>query len=137
MREEEGGTYSPSAGAFYNPNSGEWNIIYTFSTNADQQAKLIARADEELMNLLKNGADEANFSKAKEAMIKQYEINSRKNAYWNEALMQQLRFPQVEMINNYGETLNNLTLDQFNAFMKNLYNGNNRIQVIMEGVAVE
>ena len=89
------------------------------------------------MNLLNNGADETNFSKAKEAMIKQYEINSRKNAYWNEALMQQLRFPQVEIINNYSDTLNSITLDQFNAFMKKLYNGNNRIQVIMEGVAAQ
>ncbi|MCH5241356.1 MAG: insulinase family protein [Muribaculaceae bacterium] len=137
LREEEGGTYSPAAGAVYNPNSGEWNILYMFSTNADQQAKLIERADSELMNLLQNGADEANFNKAKEAMIKQYEINSRKNAYWNEALTSQMRFPQADFINDYANTLNSITLDQFNQFMKNLYNGNNRIQVIMEGVQAQ
>lgn len=137
LREEEGGTYSPSTNSFYNPNTGEWNVIYTFTTNADQQAKLITRADEELMNLLQNGADETNFNKAKEAMIKQFEINSRKNAFWNELLMQQLRFPQADFVNTYEETLKSITLPQFNAFLKNLYNGNNRIQVIMEGVAVE
>ena len=134
LREEEGGTYSPSTGAAYNPNKGEWNINYVFFTNADQQAKLISRADEELLKLLSNGADEANFNKAKEAMIKQYEINSRKNNYWQSVLNQQMRFPEVDIINTYGNVLQGITLEQFNAFMKNLYNGNNRIQVIMQGV---
>ena len=108
-----------------------------FFTNADQQANLIKRADDELMKLLKNGADENNFTKAKEAMIKQYEINSRKNNYWNTTLVKQLRFPEVDIINTYDDTLRNLTLEKFNAFMQNLYNGENRIQVIMEGVAAE
>ena len=134
LREEEGGTYSPSAGATFNPNSGEWNILYLFFTNADQQEKLISRADDELMKLLNNGTDEANFNKAKEAMIKQYEINSRKNAYWQSTLSSQLRFPNADFINTYNDVLQGISIDQFNQFMKNLYNGNNRIQVIMEGV---
>lgn len=137
LREEEGGTYSPSAGAFYNPNNGEWNIIYTFTTNADQQAKLIERADSELLKLLNQGADEANFNKAKEAMIKQFEINSRKNAFWTELLQTQKRFPDADFVNTYEETLRGITLQQFNSFLKNLYNGNNRIQVIMEGVQAQ
>lgn len=134
LREEEGGTYSPSVGASYNPNNGDWNVVYMFFTNADQQAKLIARADDELMKLLKNGSDEINFNKAKEAMIKQYEINSRQNSYWDDVLMTQLRFPQADIVNTYGEVLQGITLPQFNEFLSKLYNGNNRIQVIMEGV---
>lgn len=137
LREEEGGTYSPSAGANYNPNNGVWNIIYMFSTNADQQEKLINRANDELMKLLKNGADEANFNKAKEAMIKQYEINSRKNKYWTSILSTQLRFPEVDFVNGYGDALQGVTLSKLNDFMNSLYNGENRIQVIMEGVPTE
>ncbi|MCH5230803.1 MAG: insulinase family protein [Muribaculaceae bacterium] len=137
LREEEGGTYSPSAGAGYNPNNENWNIIYMFYTNADQQAKLISRADEELMKLLKNGADETNFNKAKEAMIKQFEINSRQNSYWTSALSQQLRFPTVDVVNGYDDALQGVTINQFNDFLKQLYNGNNRIQVIMQGVKAE
>ena len=133
LREEEGGTYSPSAAAMYNPDNGQWQILYLFFTNAEQQNKLISRADDELMKLLKNGADEANFNKAKEAMIKQFEINSKKNQYWTSALAQQLRFPEVDIINGYAPAMQNLTLDQFNQFMQNLYNGNNRVQIIMEG----
>ena len=134
LREEEGGTYSPQAGSRYDINNNAWNIIYIFVTNADQQAKLIARADDELMNLLGNGADEANFNKAKEAKIKQYEIRSRKNGYWQDALMTQSRFPDINMVDGYGDALQNVTLSDFNNFLKNLYNGKNRLQVIMEGV---
>ena len=137
LREEEGGTYSPSAFASYMPETSEALVQYLFFTNADQQNKLITRADDELMKLLKNGADEVNFNKAKEAMIKQYEINSRKNNYWKNILPLQLKYPEVEIVNGYGEKLQNITLDNFNEFMKNLYNGENRIQVIMEGVSAQ
>ena len=134
LREEEGGTYSPSAGSTYDQNQNEWNIIYLFFTNADQQAKLISRADDELMKLLQNGTNEINFNKAKEAMVKQYEINSRSNRYWTNTLAGQLLFPDVDVVNGYGEALQGVTLEKFNNFMKNLYNGENRIQVIMEGI---
>ena len=135
LREEEGGTYSPYATANYNPVTEEWNVLYLFYTNAEQQEKLIGRADEEFMKLLKNGADEVNFNKAKEAMIKQYEINSRKNSYWQNVLGTQLRFPQADIVNGYESALKGITLKEFNTFLKNLYNGKNRIQVIMEGEA--
>ncbi|MCH5227847.1 MAG: insulinase family protein [Muribaculaceae bacterium] len=137
LREEEGGTYSPSASANYNPNTGDWTINYIFFTNADQQGKLIKRADDELLKLLNEGSDEANFNKVKEAMIKQYEINSRKNNYWNNMLLLQSRFPEVDMINEYLPVVQNIDLQKLNGFMKNLYNGDNRIQVIMEGVPTE
>ena len=134
LREEEGGTYSPQAGSQFTINNNTWDLSYIFFTNADMQDKLIKRADEELMKLLQNGADETNFNKAKQAKIKQYEIQSRKNGYWDGALMNQSRFPNDQIIEGYSETLNDITLSDFNTFIKNLYDGKNRIQVIMEGV---
>lgn len=137
LREEEGGTYSPVAYAMYNPSSSEWNIIYEVLTNADQQALMMERANSELEKLLKEGTDETNFTKVKEAAIQQYNINSKQNKYWDTQLTLQNRFPAVPIISEYENTLNNITLEQLNNFMKNLYNGNNRIQVVMEGVAAE
>ena len=135
LREEEGGTYSPSASAGMNPNTGEWNIVYYFITNADQQEKLIGRAHDELIKLLQNGTNEANFNKVKEAAIKQLEIAERNNRYWDSMIMSYLR--GFDYITGSREALENLTLAEFNEFMKNLYNGKNRIQVVMEGVAAE
>ena len=67
LREEEGGTYSPHAFAYMSPVTGEWNLVYTFSTNQAQQERMISRANEELLKLLENGTNAENFNKVKEA----------------------------------------------------------------------
>ena len=38
---------------------------------------------------------------------------------------------------NHEAAIKNLTLDEFNKFIKTLYNNNNRIQIIMNGVEVK
>lgn len=131
LREEEGGTYSPYAGAGMNPITREWQILYFFMTNSEQMQKLITRANDELLNLLNNGASADDFNKVKEAAIKQYEINSRTNGFWLSQITYNLR--GHDLYTGYIETLRSITLNDLNAFMKSLYNGKNRIQVIMEG----
>lgn len=134
LREEEGGTYGASVGSGLNPNTGEWSLIYFFQTNKDQQDQLINRAHEEYMNLLGNGADQKNFNKVKEAMLKQLEINLEKNSYWSEGIVSYLR--GFDTVTGEKEAIENITLDKLNKFMKDIYDGKNRIQVIMEGVEV-
>ena len=133
LREEEGGTYGASVGGMMNPNTGEWNLIYMFQTNKDQQEQLINRAQDEYLKLMSNGADEVNFKKVKEAMLKQLEINIEKNAYWSDGIFSYLR--GFDTVSGEREAIEKITLQDLNKFMKNLYNGKNRIQVIMEGVA--
>lgn len=135
LREEEGGTYSPGAGAGMSPITGEWQILYTFSTNAEMQDKIIPRAHEELLKLLKDGTDNVRFIKVKEAAIKQYENNIRTNRYWDSNLGLYLR--GIDNITNAKSALENLTSEDINKFMKTLYNDKNRIQVIMEGIPTE
>ena len=132
LREEEGGTYSPYAGAYLSPITGEWNIIYQFSTNKEMQAKMIERANAELEKLLQNGTNAENFNKVKESMTKQYENSIRTNGYWLSQLGLYLR--GVDNITNGKAAIDNLAVGDINSFMKNLYNGKNRVQVIMEGV---
>ena len=132
LREEEGGTYTPSAYAYMSPITGEWNIVYNFSTNKNQQEKLITRANEELLKLLQEGTTAENFGKIKESEMKQYENQIRTNEYWLTQLGLYLR--GVDNITNGKASIENLTVDELNSFMKTLYNGNNRVQVIMEGV---
>lgn len=135
LREEEGGTYGASVGAQLNPNDGKWMILYYFQTNADQQAALIKRADDELRNLLANGAKEEHFNKVKEAMLKQLDINERTNGYWTNGILSALR--GFDTVTGHREAIEKVTLSDLNEFMKNLYDGKNRIQVIMEGVQAE
>lgn len=132
LREEEGGTYSPYAGATLSPITGEWTLTYTFSTNKEQQDRMITRANEELEKLLTNGTNTTAFNKVKEAEMKQYENSIRTNEYWDSMLRWYLL--GVDNITNGKAAIENLTVEDINSFMKTLYNGKNRVQVIMEGV---
>lgn len=135
LREEMGGTYSPYAGSVFNPYTGVWSIDYQFSTNNDMLEKMQERAYMELEKLLKDGASEKDFNKVKEAFKKQYELKLRNNSYWENSLVAYLK--GIDVISGYKEAIDNLTLPKFNDFMKNLYNGKNRIQVVMIGEKTE
>ncbi|MDE6142669.1 MAG: insulinase family protein, partial [Muribaculaceae bacterium] len=81
------------------------------------------------------GAPQEDFNKVKEAMLKQYEIQVRKNSYWDSNLMTYLR--GHDMITDHRSAIESVSLDDLNKFMKGIYNGKNRVQVIMEGTPAE
>ncbi|MDE7419283.1 MAG: insulinase family protein, partial [Muribaculaceae bacterium] len=131
LREDEGGTYGASVSALYNFSNNIWQLIYAYQTAEDKLERMEARADKELEDLLKNGAKADHFNKVKEAAIKQYEINSKTNSYWEGAIMSAERGANTYA--GYIEALQSLTLDEFNNFLKNVYDGKNLIEVIMIG----
>ena len=131
LREDEGGTYGAQVNAYYNFSNNIWQLLYAYQTAEDKLERLEARADKELEDLLKNGAKADHFNKVKEAAIKQYEINSKTNSYWEDAIMSAERGSNTHA--GYIEALQSLTLDEFNTFLKNVYDGKNLIEVIMIG----
>ncbi len=131
LREDEGGTYGASVGATYNFSNNIWQLLYIYKTAEDKLDRLEARAHKELEDLLKNGAKSDHFNKVKEAAIKQYEINSKTNNYWAGSIMSAER--GFNTYAGYIEALQSLTLDDFNKFLNNLYDGKNFIEVIMVG----
>lgn len=135
LREEEGGTYSPTTQAMINPMTDEWSILYLFETSKEAKDNLCKRAHEELLKLIQNGANEVDFNKVRDAAINQYGINSQKNSYWMNGLREYIR--GWDTISEHEKVLKEITLKDFNKFMRNLYNGDNRIQVIMNGVEIQ
>ena len=131
LREDEGGTYGASVGATYNFSNNIWQLIYFYKTAEEKLDRLEARADKELESMLKDGAKADHFNKVKEAAIKQYEINSKTNSYWTGCIMNAER--GANTYDGYIETLQALTLDEFNKFLKSVYDGKNNIEVIMIG----
>lgn len=129
LREELGGTYGASTYGALNWNNGQWFILYSFKTNAEKQQALRDRAYKELMDLLSNGADPEKFQKVKEATIAQLDIKLRDNSWWDNALMSYERglFNPTEN----KAAVEGITLEKLNAFMKSLYDGKNRIEVMM------
>ncbi|MDE6341586.1 MAG: insulinase family protein [Muribaculaceae bacterium] len=131
LREDEGGTYGARVGASYNYNNNIWKLQYDYKTAPEKLERMEARAAKELENLLANGAKADHFAKCREAAIKQYEINVKTNSYWAGSLMSAER--GYDMQTDYLATLQALTLDDFNKFLKTVYDGKNRIEVIMVG----
>ena len=128
LREEMGGTYSPEVWTEFSPFMEKWSLNWFVITNADQQKEIRERAINEVNNLLANGAEADKFNKVKEAAIKQYENNVRKNGYWVNNL--RLANQGFNVISDHKAALETLTLDKFNAFLKTLYNGQNRIEIV-------
>lgn len=132
LREEEGGTYSPSASAALSPVTSQWMVITSFQTNAEQQATMIKRANDEMNKMLADGVTAEAFNKVKGATLSQYENSIRTNEYWESMLRNYLL--GYDYITNGRSAIENVTLEDINAFMKKLHGSKNDISVIMEGV---
>lgn len=131
LREDEGGTYGASVGAAYDLDENQWYLQNQYNTAEDKYVNLDKRADKELRDLLSNGAKADHFNKVREAAVKQYEINCKTNGFWinkfrNDALGH-------DVYTGYLETLQNLTLDKFNKFLKGINIDNNDIQMVQIG----
>lgn len=136
LREKEGGVYSPMVYSRYDINNDKWFLVYFLQTNEDQSTQMLQLADEIFVNLLKNGATADQFNRVKGALLAQYENRIRTNAYWHD----NIRLYELlgkDFITDHRSAIENLTLEDFNAFMRNLYDGKNRIQVNMHGVAID
>ena len=134
LREKEGGVYTPMAYSSYDVSNGKWNFVYFLQTNNEQSARMLELADEIFVNLLKEGATADQFNRVRGAMLSQYENGIRTNAYWHN----NIRLHELlgkDLITDHKAAIENLTLEEFNQFMRNLYDGNNRIQINMHGVA--
>lgn len=133
IREEEGGTYGVSTSTSLSQYNNQWTFSYVFDTNGEKQEQLNERALNEFMSVLKNGADIAEFKKVKEAEIQQYEISLRNNNYWTSVLRN--KAIGTDIFTGYEALARNITLEEFNSFLKALYNDRNFINVKMIGTA--
>lgn len=135
LREEEGGTYSPAAMGLYLPEMNVWELLYQVSTAPEKSKNIIDRADMEMDKIFSKGATADHFMRIKEGMLQQYKNNSRNNSFLRSWIIIHLSYPEINFISGYQPALESMTLEDFNNFLKNLYNGENRIQLIMEGIA--
>lgn len=132
LREEIGGTYGASATGFINPRTNEWTLLYAYDTGDATKKQLDERAVSDLNDLMQNGATVEDFNKCKEAALSQFDINKKNNKYWMNKLRTYSLFG-IDEYTPYRKALENLTLEDLNKFMKNLYDGKNRIHVTMTG----
>lgn len=134
LREEIGGTYSPSAFASLSPRTGEWTIGWLYDTNAGQLQEMEERADKELLDLLEKGATAEDFNKVKEQALNQFQLSTKKNQYWK-SVLENYALLGIDGYSEYEKTVNGITLDSFNAFLKTLDATKHRMKVQLNGTA--
>lgn len=135
LREKEGGVYTPMVFSDYDINTGKWNLVYFLQTNGEQSARMLRFADEIFVNLLNKGATADQFNRVKGALLSQYENNVRTNSYWHNSI-RLYELLGKDLITAHRSAIEDLNLEDFNAFMRHLYDGKNRIQVNMHGIPI-
>ncbi len=82
IREELGGTYGISASAgFYKFPKSEYSISINFGSSPERADDLIKRVFEEIEKFKTNGPTEKQLNDEKEALIREFETNSKQNNY--------------------------------------------------------
>ena len=95
IREELGGTYSITAGFSYQKfPKPEYSITIQFGCAPERTEDLIKRVFQEIENFKANGPTEKQLTDEKEALIREFETNSKTNGYLLNQIY--LRFQQDE-----------------------------------------
>jgi zinc protease len=82
IREELGGTYSITANAFFQKYpKPEYSITIQFGSSPERTEDLIKRVFEEIEKFKTNGPTEKQLNDEKEALIREFETNSKTNGY--------------------------------------------------------
>jgi len=133
LREKESGVYSPSVAVSHvgipNP---YYSLSISFSCAPDRAEELISATKDELIKILRDGANEDDLNKFKAQNLRQHEIRMRQNSYWLNYLKSKYTHGQdLAVINNYGKRLNKLKVSKVNAFIKEYLNQRNQIKLVL------
>lgn len=133
IREEEGGTYGVGTGSYLSYIDNKYKFIFQFDTNVEKSQQLTDRAVKELKQVVTKGAEAADFQKVKEAAIKQYQNQLRENSYWMSVLTN--KAIGLDSYTGMADILSNITLKEFNTYMKKNLKFNNNATIMMIGEA--
>lgn len=132
LREEIGGTYGAGVAGWIDPRTGKWMLVYQYETGDETKDALAKRAVSDLQELMANGAPVEDFNKVKEQALNQYSLSIKKNNYWLN-MIQTYCLLGIDENTGMEQTIRDLTIEDLNAFMKTLYDGKNRMRVVLNG----
>lgn len=131
IREEEGGTYGVSAnGMLLQEPKNSYMLQITFDTDPQKAEKLIQLAKDGLSSIAEKGPSDDFLSKAKENMLKNLPEDRISNYYWRNILARYYKYG-IETDSNYEATVNALSKDKVQNFVKSIIDEGNFIEVVM------
>lgn len=133
LREQEGGTYNVSVTSRISRQpANELTLMFNFNTNPEQADLLLQKAIALLAQVAEKGPSPEVFNSAREYLKKRHADYRGSNAYWIEALTEQIRYGSDDMLTN-NEALENVTPKDVQRIARRLIRSPHTVEVIMNG----
>lgn len=131
VREDEGGAYGVPSNASVTDYPEEIGIIQVQLPTAPEKrvrmTEIIYQGVEQFCN---EGPKAENLQKIKEYMLRKHEEDLKNNGYWMTQLINTTRYG-LNLVDNYAETVNSITVDDLKALATSIFKSGNRIEVGM------
>ena len=132
IREEESAAYSCGATGIFNLSSHQPKVILQAycPMNPDKQELAVRLMHEGIANMAKE-VDADQLTKVKEYMLKQIDVDAKKNGYWVNTITTYKDYG-LDMYTDYKKVVEALTTDSVRDFLNNvLLKSGNHVEVIM------
>lgn len=131
IREEEGGTYGVGTKVTMSMKN-EWIFRFKFDTNVESMERLKERAIREMFNVVDNGLEQEKFDRVKKYMLKKANDDIKRNSFWITQLNDKAIYGSCDVL-TYIETIENITIEDVNKFIKKIFKKANKFEVLMVG----
>lgn len=130
VREEEGAAYSPHASASLDMTFEPMLVVQAvFGMDANKKEKVCELTTKALTDL-STAVQEEELNKVKEYMLKAIDQNEHENGYWS-GIMRTYLAIGVDRNTGYRDTVNAITPEKIQEFVKQILASGNRIQFLM------
>ena len=131
IREEESAAYSCGAAGGFNLSSHQAKAALQgyCPMNPDKQEIAVRLLHEGIANMQK-AIDADQLAKTKEYMLKQFDVDAKKNGYWINTITNYKDFG-VDFHTNYKKTVESLTVENVRDFLNKFLKNGNHVEVIM------
>ena len=139
IREDLGSTYSPEVECKYDLIQKNWQLSCSLETSRENIQKVKERETALMKNIFMNGVDRSIFSEILEIVKNSFSKFKDTNSGREKLLLRHLALAESEepsdsdYIKDYEDTLNSITLEDFNSFIRGLYNENRHLLIVTEG----
>lgn len=132
IREREGGSYGVGCGGWMNKKPVPTAIlVMQFDTDPEKQSKLIQIIHDEVQEIINNGPLASDLQKEKESMLKDYKEDLEKNGWWHNTALPNYYRLHMDMIKDYEATVQGVTAEKLQAFLKKFVASGNVFEVVM------
>lgn len=132
IREREGGSYGVGCfGTLDRKPVEQARLIMQFDTDPDKQARLMEIIHEEVAAIVENGPLASDLSKEKESMLKDFQEDVEKNAWWDNTVLYNYYVYGVNYLTDYEDAVRAITAESVQETLRRLVDAGNMFEVVM------